>query len=101
MELDQKRLTTIQPSVIITSLQGKIMIKLQGLTAREVELLDIIWAIEDKYEVVEWMETLGRRDRLIASTLIQLLAAEIIDAEILDGAELSEAVQIIDYIRSL
>lgn len=77
------------------------MIELQGLTAHQCELLDVIWSIESMPEVEAWVETLSDSDQQECRSLIELLAIEILDQQIRLAVKFPDAVKVINHIRSL
>jgi hypothetical protein len=74
--------------------------QINGLTERQVELLDTMWAIEEFTELEEWMKTLSRADRIEAQRLQQLVVLEAFE-ELLDKDGYPDANRVIDKIRNL
>ena len=72
--------------------------RIEGLTERQVELLDTMWAIEEFTELEEWMATLDRADRMEAENLQRLVILEQFE-EILDLGQYPEANVVIDKFR--
>jgi hypothetical protein len=72
--------------------------KLDGLTERQVELLDTMWAIEEFSEVEEWMATLSRADRMEAQNLQNLVILEAFE-ESMEHSKYPEANRVIDQFR--
>ena len=72
--------------------------QINGLTERQVELLDTMWAIEEFTELEEWMATLSRADRIEAQRLQQLVILEAFE-ELLDEDGYPEANKVIDQFR--
>ena len=72
--------------------------KLDGLTERQVELLDIMWSIEDFSEVEAWMATLSRADRMEAQNLQNLVILEAFE-ESMENSKYPEANKVIDQFR--
>jgi len=54
-------------------------ITLTNLTPHQVDLLDQMWALESMQEVEEWMLTLSARDRVLSSTLMQMVMQEMVE----------------------
>ena len=69
-----------------------------GLTERQVELLDTMWAIEEFTELEEWMATLSRADRMEAQRLQQLVILETFE-ELLEKDGYPDANKVIDQFR--
>jgi len=74
--------------------------KLDGLTERQVEILDTMWAIEEFTELEAWMATLTRADRFEAENLQRLVILETFE-ELMADSKYPEANQVIDRIRKL
>jgi len=74
--------------------------QITGLTERQVELLDTMWAIEEFSELEEWMATLCRADRMEAQNLQRLVVLETFE-ELLAKDGYLEANMVIDKIRKL
>jgi hypothetical protein len=72
--------------------------KIEGLTQRQVELLDTMWAIEEFTELEEWMATLTRADRVEAQRLQQLVVLEAFE-ELMEESKYPEANRVIDQFR--
>ena len=72
--------------------------QINGLTERQVELLDTMWAIEEFTELEEWMATLSRADRIEAQRLQQLVILEAFE-ELLDEDGYPDAKRVIDKFR--
>jgi hypothetical protein len=72
--------------------------QINGLTERQVELLDTMWAIEEFEELEAWMATLCRADRVEAENLQQLVILEAFE-ELLDEDGYPDAKRVIDKFR--
>jgi len=72
--------------------------KIDGLTERQVELLDIMWSIEEFSEVESWMATLSRADRMEAQNLQNLVILEAFE-ESMEHSKYPEANKVIDQFR--
>jgi hypothetical protein len=72
--------------------------RIEGLTERQVELLDTMWAIEEYTELEEWMATLSRADRIEAQRLQQLVVLETFE-ELLEQDGYPDANRVIDQFR--
>ncbi len=55
------------------------MIHIDGLTAEQVEMLDIIWGFKSKADYDNWLENLDDEEYHMAMGLMQLLALALID----------------------
>jgi len=72
--------------------------RIEGLTERQVELLDTMWEIEEFTELEEWMTTLCRADRMEAQRLQQLVVLEAFE-ELVEKDGYPEANKVIDRFR--
>jgi len=72
--------------------------QINGLTERQVELLDTMWTIEEFTELEEWMTTLSRADRMEAENLQRLVVLETFE-ELLAKDGYPEANRVIDQFR--
>ena len=72
--------------------------RLDGLTERQVEILDTMWAIEEFTELEEWMETLSKEDRFEAESLQRLVVLETFE-ELLEQNKYPEANMVIDKFK--
>jgi predicted transcriptional regulator len=64
--------------------------QINGLTQRQVELLDIMWDIEEYTELEEWMQTLDPAERTEAEALQRLVVLETFE-ELLDKGNYPDA----------
>jgi hypothetical protein len=74
--------------------------RIDGLTERQVELLDTMWEIEEFDELEAWMATLSRADRIEAENLQRLVILETFE-EMMANSKYPEANMVIDKIRKL
>ena len=72
--------------------------RLEGLTERQVELLDTMWSIEEFTELEAWMATLTRAEQLEAENLQRLVILETFE-ELLEQDKYPEANMVIDRFR--
>jgi hypothetical protein len=72
--------------------------QINGLTERQVELLDTMWAIEEFTELEQWMESLCPADRMDAENLQRLVVLETFE-ELLESSKYPEANMVIDRFR--
>ena len=72
--------------------------QINGLTERQVELLDTMWAIEEFDELETWMATLSRDDRIEAQNLQRLVVLETFE-DLLEQDGYPEANRVIDQFR--
>jgi hypothetical protein len=55
------------------------MITIDGLTTRQVKMLDHMWAINSHENLLEWQESLSYEDRQMSETLLDLVILAEID----------------------
>jgi len=72
--------------------------KLEGLTERQVELLETMWSIDGFEELELWMATLDRADRIEAQNLQNLVILEAFE-EAMEHSKYPEANRVIDQFR--
>jgi hypothetical protein len=72
--------------------------QINGLTERQVELLDTMWAIEEFTELEDWMATLSKADRVEAESLQRLVILETLE-EMLEQSKYPDANRVIDQFR--
>ena len=72
--------------------------RIEGLTERQVELLDTMWEIEEFTELEAWMETLSREDKFQAENLQRLVILETFE-EMLEQEGYPDAKRVIDKFR--
>ena len=72
--------------------------RIEGLTERQVELLDTMWEIKEYDDLEEWMKTLTRADRVEAQRLQQLVVLEAFE-ELMEESKYPEANRVIDQFR--
>lgn len=77
------------------------MIEINGLSKKQVKLLNIMWSINDMDDVQEWIETLSPEDQSECFTLMNLIRIEVIDEFTEHGFDYTEANKIIDKIKSI
>jgi predicted transcriptional regulator len=73
--------------------------QINGLTERQVELLDIMWEIEEYTELEEWMQTLDPAERVEAEALQRLVVLETFE-ELLDKGSYPDARRVLVDIMS-
>ena len=71
------------------------MIELHGLTQKQVAFCDIMWAIETREGVENFISTLPKTDQQICKSLIELMQLAFIDE--IDSVD--EALEVLDSIR--
>jgi hypothetical protein len=72
--------------------------RIEGLTERQVELLDTMWEIKEYDDLEEWMKTLCREDRIEAESLQRLVVLEAFE-ELMEESKYPEANRVIDQFR--
>ena len=63
------------------------MIQLNGLSRYQVEMLDMMWALDTFEEYDQWYRSLGREDQLLADSLQQMVIAEALEEDLNDFKE--------------
>ena len=73
------------------------MIRIEGLTPLQIEILERIWSMDSQAEVIAWFDTLPRNLRHTAHALLMMVVIEMIDEEPCEDLELARVV--IDRVR--
>lgn len=75
--------------------------KIDGLTKKQVALLDIMWTLDSEDSVQNFIRSLPRADRAQAQSLMIVLVHEMLEEFLQDASEFPDARAVIDHIRSL
>ena len=73
------------------------MIRIDGLTPLQMEILERIWSMDSQAEVMAWFDTLPRNLRQTAHAMLMMVVIEMIDEEPCEDLELARVV--IDRVR--
>jgi hypothetical protein len=57
-------------------------IRLEHLTKRQVQLLNILWSLDTHDDVMQWMDTLSTVDRQQATSLMRMIMLQMLDDEL-------------------
>jgi hypothetical protein len=71
--------------------------KIEGLTPLQHEILERIWSMDTKEQVMAWFETLPRNLRQTAHAMLMMVVIEMIDEEPCEDLRLAQIV--IDRVR--
>ena len=71
--------------------------KIEGLTPLQHEILERIWSMDSKEQVMAWFETLPRNLRQTAHAMLMMVVIEMIDEEPCEDLRLAQMV--IDRVR--
>jgi len=55
------------------------MIRIEGLTTKQVEMLDKLWSFDTTDEVLEWMKSLSEEDFKMAVTLQEMVIDQLLE----------------------
>lgn len=75
-------------------------IKIEGLTQRQIELLDIMWSLDSNEDLINWTDTLDPDDCREVITLAELVKLEYIE-EFLEIEDFTDALEIINQIKDI
>jgi hypothetical protein len=75
------------------------VIELTGLTARQVEILDILWATDSAEEVLEFIDSLTEKEQLECRSLATLITLEILDQAVNSMSDWPESRVVIEKFR--
>ena len=73
--------------------------KIDGLTKKQVALLDIMWTLDDEQSVKNFVRSLPPADRQQAQTLKTLLIHEMLEEWLEGVTEFPEVAEIIERVR--
>ena len=68
------------------------MIRIEGLTPLQHEILERIWSMDSQAEVMAWFDTLPRNLRQTAHAMLMMVVIEMIDEEPCEDLRLARAV---------
>jgi hypothetical protein len=71
--------------------------KIEGLTPLQHDILERIWSMDSKEQVMAWFETLPRNLRQTAHAMLMMVVIEMIDEEPCEDLRLAQMV--IDRVR--
>jgi hypothetical protein len=74
------------------------MIEIHGVTKRQCELLDKMWAIDEYDEYLRWKNSLPKNTRKQVDVLEEIVLAAELDAE--EDIDLSDANELIERIKN-
>jgi len=72
--------------------------QINGLTEHQVELLDTMWAIDEFTDLLAWMETLSKEDKVQAELLQRLVILEEFE-DMLANSKYPDAKRVINQFR--
>lgn len=74
--------------------------KIEGLTKKQVAMLDIMWSIEDADDIEKFVRSLPMQDRIQAQCLLIMLTHELLE-EFLEGVtKFPDAQEVIDRVKN-
>jgi hypothetical protein len=65
-------------------------IRIEGLTAEQVQMLDMMWAIETYQDYQDWIDNLTTEEAVMAEKLQHLLMIEMFEHELDDDVDLAK-----------
>ena len=72
---------------------------IHGLTSRQIEMLDIMWSMEELEDVEEWVSTLSEKEQKISEVLMQMVVLESYEGMI-EETSTKEANDLINRIKA-
>ena len=72
---------------------------IHGLTSRQIEMLDIMWSMEELEDVEEWVSTLSEKEQKISEVLMQMVVLESYEG-MLEETSTKEANDLINRIKA-
>ena len=73
-------------------------LRIDGLTNKQIQMLQHIWSYDDKDTFLVWFETLSYKDKRMVEGLLELIRLEVMEND-LDEEDMSEANTVIEQIR--
>jgi hypothetical protein len=73
--------------------------KIEGLSKKQVALLDIMWSMQDPDDVDNFIRSLPKADAQVARSLVTLLTYEMLEEWLVDVTEFPEARSVIERVR--
>jgi len=58
------------------------MIQIEGLTQKQLDMLDTMWAFDEKSEFDEWFDALTEVDKKLAEVLAELVRLELLEEDL-------------------
>ena len=74
------------------------MITIDGLSKKQVAMLDKLWSLDTTEEIIEWTATLNTEDQLMADVLMEMIRLEATD---LDTAEMNSFPEVEKILKNL
>jgi hypothetical protein len=68
--------------------------QIDGLSRKEIAMLNIIWSCDGEDQFMEWFTSLNDRDRLTVESLLQLLSQEVQEEMFMRSEEFPEAAEV-------
>jgi hypothetical protein len=75
------------------------VIELTGLTERQVEILDILWATDNVEDVLEFIDSLTEKEQLECRSLATLITLEVLDQAVNSMSDWPESRLVIEKFR--
>jgi len=72
--------------------------RIEGLTPRQIELLEIMWELEELEDLESWKARLAPRDQRTVDQLIRMVLIETFDAEFAKETQFPEARAVIQRV---
>jgi hypothetical protein len=69
--------------------------RIEGVTKRQKELLDIMWTISSRTDLDAWLDTLSLKDQQDAVVLLHVLLLEMIDQELEEDESYRESNEVL------
>lgn len=82
----------------LETLGGGPMISIEGLSKKEMAMMNVIWSCRDEGQFMEWFLSLSERDRLTVESLMEILRQEYIEMMVRD-TPLNDVTAILERIK--
>jgi len=67
-----------------------VKIRIEGLTERQTEILDILWNLDSTDDVIEWLGTLSQQEFEMAVTLQEMIIDTLMEQKAEEDVELAQ-----------
>lgn len=75
------------------------MITIDGLTTRQVDMLNLMWTIDSYADLLDWQQSLSYEERQMSETLVELVALAEIDELLLTTETYIDADKLISEVK--
>ena len=74
----------------VSTMAGPMKIRIEGLTTRQTEMLDMLWSMDTTDEVIEWLATLSESEFKMAVTLQEMIIGSLMEQKAEEDVSLAQ-----------